>query len=281
MSETAKPIWDEHSDRAFAEMQAPLDRQLAPLGHRAQGALAAKPGERILDIGCGAGQTSLELAQAVGVTGKVLGLDISPGCLAIARKRAAQTPQVEFILGDAQTYDFKGGDFKGGAFPRFDGVFSRFGVMFFADPTTAFRNIRTALKPGGRLAFVCWRDPKEVELLTLPFNTVKHLLPEQPPPVPDAPGPFGLANAQRTKGILTDAGYSDIAITAYDEKVGSGDVEVSLALALRVGVLGRIVRENPELKDTVIGPVRAALAAHDTPDGVRLNAATWIVTARC
>jgi SAM-dependent methyltransferase len=272
MSETAKPLWDEHSDRAFAEMQEPLDRQLAPLGHRAQAALAPKPGERIADIGCGTGQTTLELAAAVGVTGKVLGFDISPGCLAIAKKRAAQTPQVEFILGDAQAF----------AFPpkSFDGVFSRFGVMFFADPTTAFRNIRTALKPGGRLAFVCWRDPKEVELLTLPFNTVKHLLPEQPPPVPDAPGPFGLANAQRTKDILTDAGYSDIAITPYDEKVGSGDVEVSLALALRVGVLGRLVRENPQFKDTVIEPVRAALAAHDTRDGVLLKAATWIVTAR-
>src|ERR1700761_2641981 len=142
------PIWDEHSDRAFAEMQVPLDLQLAPFGHRAQAALAAKPGERILDIGCGTGQTTLELAAAVGLTGKVLGFDISPGCLAVAKERAAKTPQAEFVLGDAQDY----------AFPpkSFDGVFSRFGVMFFADPTAAFRNIRTALKPGGRLTFVCW-----------------------------------------------------------------------------------------------------------------------------
>lgn len=272
MSETPKPIWDEHSDRAFAQMQAPLDRQLAPLGHRAQAALAPKPGERIADIGCGTGQTTLELAAAVGVTGKVLGLDISPACLAIAKTRAAQTPQIEFILGDAQEF----------AFPpkSFDAVFSRFGVMFFADPATAFRNIRTALKPGGRLAFVCWRDPKEVDLLALPFNTVKHLLPEQPPPVPDAPGPFGLANAERTKTILRDAGYTDIAITPYDEKTGSGDVESSLEVALRVGVLGRIVRENPDYKDIVTEPVRAALQAHDTPDGVKLSAAVWIVTAK-
>ena len=272
MSETPKPIWDEHSDRAFAQMQAPLDRQLAPLGHRAQAALAPKPGERIADIGCGTGQTTLELAAAVGVTGKVLGLDISPACLAIAKTRAAQTPQIEFILGDAQEF----------AFPpkSFDAVFSRFGVMFFADPTAAFRNIRTALKPGGRLAFVCWRDPKEVDLLALPFNTVKHLLPEQPPPVEDAPGPFGLANAQRTKTILRDAGYTDIAITPYDEKTGSGDVEASLEVALRVGVLGRIVRENPDYKDIVTEPVRTALQAHDTPDGVKLSAAVWIVTAK-
>ena len=141
MSETPKPIWDEHSDRAFAQKQAPLDRQLAPLGHRAEAALAPKPGQRIADIGCGTGQTTLELAAAVGVTGKVLGLDISPACLAVAKTRAAQTPQIEFILGDAQEF----------AFPpkSFDAVFSRFGVMFFADPTIAFRNIRTALKPGG------------------------------------------------------------------------------------------------------------------------------------
>ncbi len=272
MSETPKPIWDEHSDRAFAQMQAPLDRQLAPLGHRAEAALAPKPGQRIADIGCGTGQTTLELAAAVGVTGKVLGLDISPACLAVAKTRAAQTPQIEFILGDAQEF----------AFPpkSFDAVFSRFGVMFFADPTIAFRNIRTALKPGGRLTFVCWRDPKEVDLLALPFNTVKHLLPEQPPPVPDAPGPFGLANAERTRTILRDAGYTDIAITPYDEKTGSGDVEASLEVALRVGVLGRIVRENPDYKDIVTEPVRAALQAHDTSDGVKLSAAVWIVTAK-
>jgi SAM-dependent methyltransferase len=272
MSDTPKPIWDEHSDRAFAELQEPLDRQLSPLGHAAQRALAAKPGEQVLDIGCGAGQTSLELAEMVGANGHVLGFDISPACLTIAKTRAAAAPQVEFILGDAQTYDFPQ--------KKFDAVFSRFGVMFFADPVAAFANIRGALKPGGRLAFVCWRDPKEVELLTLPFNTVKDLLPEQPPPVPDAPGPFGLANAERTRGILKDAGFTDIQITPYDEKTGSGDVEASLNVALRVGVLGRLVRENPQFKPLVTGPVRAALAAHDTKDGVRLNAAVWIVTAK-
>jgi SAM-dependent methyltransferase len=266
-----KPIWDENSDRAFAEMQAPLDRQLAPLGHRAQQALAAKPGEHILDIGCGTGQTTLELASAVGASGKVLGFDISPACLAIARERAAGTRQVEFIQGDAQTHKF---------LPKsFDAAFSRFGVMFFADPVIAFANIRSALKPGGRLAFVCWRDPKEVDLLALPFNAVKNLLPEQPPPVPDAPGPFGLANAERTKMILRDAGFTDIAITPHDDKTGSGDVETSLGVALRVGVLGRLVRENPHFRDIVTGPVRAALQAHDTADGVKLKAAVWIVTA--
>jgi SAM-dependent methyltransferase len=268
---SGKPIWDEESDRAFAEMQEPLDRQLAPLGHKAQAALAPRPGERILDIGCGTGQTTLELAAAVGAGGKVLGFDISPACLEIAKKRAA-APQTEFILGDAQTY----------AFPQktFDAAFSRFGVMFFADPVAAFANIRKALKPGGRLAFVCWRDPKDVDLLSLPFRVVKDLLPQQPPPVPDAPGPFGLANAERTKVLLQDAGYSDIQIAPHDAKSGSGNVEVSLALALRVGQLGRIVRENPELRDIVTAPVRAALAAHDTKDGVMLSAATWIVTAR-
>ncbi len=266
-----KPIWDENSDRAFAEMQEPLDRELGPLGRRAQAALAPKAGEAILDIGCGTGQTALELAEAVGAKGTVLGFDLSPACLAIARKRAGANSRIEFVLGDAQTF----------AFPpkKFDGVFSRFGVMFFADPAAAFANIRTALKPGGRLAFVCWRDPREVELLTLPFNTVKHLLPQQPPPVPDAPGPFGLADAQRTRGLLAAAGYSDIQITPYDENVGAGDLEISMALAMRVGVLGRLVRENLELKDSVIAPVRAALAARDTPQGVLLKAATWIVTA--
>ena len=135
--------WNDAAGQTWAEMQEALDRQLAPLGRAAMAALAPTPGERLLDIGCGAGQTTLELAAAVAPGGEVLGLDISRPLLEVARARPA-VPGVRFLEGDAQTHAFEPAGF--------DGAFSRFGVMFFADPPAAFANIRRALKPGGRAA---------------------------------------------------------------------------------------------------------------------------------
>ncbi|MFC3069263.1 class I SAM-dependent methyltransferase [Phenylobacterium soli] len=265
--------WNETAGRTWADAQAPLDRQLAPLGARGIAELAPTKGERILDIGCGAGASSLALAEAVGPSGEVLGLDISGPLLALARRRGEGRPQLRFEQADAQT----------AALPPagFDGAFSRFGVMFFADPTAAFANIRKALKPGGRLAFVCWRRPDESPIMTLPMQAALPHLPEPPPPpTPGAPGPFAFADPERVQAILTSAGFGDVAITPYDEKVGAGDLATVLDLAFRIGPLGAILRDRPELRPQVEAAVRAALAEHEAPDGVKLNAAVWIVAAR-
>lgn len=264
--------WNDVAGRSWAEFQEGLDRQVAPLGRRAMAALAPVSGEHILDIGCGAGQTSLELARAVGADGSVLGIDLSEPLLAIARRRAADVGGLDVTQGDAQTLAFEEG--------AFDAAFSRFGVMFFADPAAAFANIRSALKPGGRLAFVCWRKPDENPIIRLPMEAAAQLLPPSSPPEPDAPGPFAFADPERVRGILTSAGFVDLAITPYDEKVGSGDLETALALALRIGPLGAALRENPDLREAAAPRVRAALAAHDGPEGPKLDAAVWIVTAR-
>lgn len=264
--------WNDVAGRSWAEFQEGLDRQVAPLGRRAMAALAPVPGERILDIGCGAGQTSLELARAVGAGGSVLGVDLSKPLLEIARRRAAGVEGLEVGQGDAQTFPFEPG--------AFDAAFSRFGVMFFSDPPAAFANIRRALKPGGRLAFVCWRRPDENPIMRLPMEAAGSAVPPPSPPEPDAPGPFAFANPDRVRGILANAGFVDVEITPHDEKVGSGDLETALALALAIGPLGAILRENPGLREAVRPRVRAALAAHDGPDGPKLNAAVWIVTAR-
>ena len=153
--------WNEGAGPTWVELQAPLDRQLAPLGQAAMAALAPKPGERILDIGCGAGNTTLELARAVAPDGRVTGADISHTLLEVARRRGADMAGVRFVEADVQVHSFEPGGF--------DAVFSRFGVMFFSDPTAAFVNIRRALKPGGRLAFVCWRTPAENPIMSLPM----------------------------------------------------------------------------------------------------------------
>ena len=157
-------FWNGRAGHTWAEYQVILDAQLEPLGREAQRALKPLPGERILDVGCGAGQTSLALAEAVGPQGEVVGADLSGPLLKIARGRAAGLP-VRFQLADAQTSDF------GGA--PFDAVYSRFGVMFFEGPAVAFANLKKALKPGGRLAFVCWRPFDENALMRLPLDAMR------------------------------------------------------------------------------------------------------------
>ena len=140
--------WNATAGETWAQLQEPLDRQIEPLGLAAIDVLDPAKGEHIIDIGCGCGQTSLALSARVGPTGSVVGIDISRPMLAVAHRRARQA-SVVFRQLDAQTDDLGEG--------IFDAAFSRFGVMFFSDSVSAFANIRGSLKPGGRLAFVCWR----------------------------------------------------------------------------------------------------------------------------
>jgi SAM-dependent methyltransferase len=263
---------DELRVTAWAEVREPLERQLAPLGQHALAALAPRPGEHVLDIGCGGGETALDLARAIAPDGTVVGIDLSAAVLAFARRAAEGCKRVRFIQADAGVYPFEPASF--------DAAFSRFGVMFFADPVAAFTNIRRSLRPNGRLAFVCWRALEENQLDMLPLKAVTPYLPPLPADDRDAPGPFAFADANRVRRILEDADFGEIEISAHDEQVGSGNLDTMLAVCSRVGALGKILRENPELRTTTLPAVRSALAAHDGPRGVRLNAATWIVTAR-
>jgi SAM-dependent methyltransferase len=263
---------DEARVAAWAEVRELLELQLAPLGRRAMAALAPRPGECVLDIGCGGGETALELARAVAPDGTVVGVDLSAAVLAFARRAASGCARVRFVQADAQVYPFEPASF--------DAAFSRFGAMFFADPVAAFINVRRSLRPNGRLAFVCWRALEENQLDIVPLGAASAQLPPQPAHDPDAPGPFAFADPARVRGILERAGFGEIEIAAHDEQVGSGGLDAMLAVCSRVGALGRILRENPELRPATLPAVRSALAAHDGPDGVRLNAATWIVTAR-
>jgi SAM-dependent methyltransferase len=257
---------------AWAEVREPLERQLAPLGRRALAALAPRPGESVLDIGCGGGETALDLARLVAPDGTVVGIDLSAAVLAFAQRAAKGCKRVRFIQADAQVFPFEQA--------AFDAAFSRFGVMFFADPTAAFINIRRSLRPNARLAFVCWRALEENPLDILPLKAASVHLPPQPAHDPDAPGPFAFADPDRVRGILERAGFGEVEITAHDEQVGSGDLDTMVAVCSRVGALGKILRENPELRAATLPAVRSALAAYDGPDGVRLNAATWVVAAR-
>ncbi len=262
---TAGPVW--------VRMQAQLDRQIAGIGLRAMGVLAPRRGECILDVGCGCGQTSLQLAERVGPEGAVTGVDISAPMLDVARGRPVpeDSARPSFRQADAQSADL------GAA--TYDAAFSRFGVMFFADPAAAFGNIRTSLKPGGRLTFVCWAPFADNPWMTTPLMAAASLLPPMPPIDPTAPGPFAFADPDRVRGILADGGFKGVSIDLFESLIGGGDLGTAVALALQVGPLGAALRENSGLADKVTDAVREALARYVTPDGVRMPSAVWIVSA--
>ncbi len=244
-------------------MLSTITRSLLPFA-------AAKTGERVLDVGCGCGTTTFMLAKAAGPTGNVTGVDISAPMLAVARSRGGN---VNFLEADAATHAFKA---------THDLVFSRFGVMFFADPVSAFANIRKALAAGGRMAFVCWRAFKENDWAFAPYVTAKPLLPEEPPSDPHAPGPFAFADDVRLKDILAQAGFADIRIEALDTTANMGaDAEHAADEAMNIGPLARAATG---LDDAQRGKIRAVvkdvLAKYQTGEGVTPKAACWLVGAR-
>lgn len=265
--------WNTSAGETWARFQEALDRQVEPLGLAAMDVLCPAEGEHIVDIGCGCGQTSLALAARVRPTGSVVGVDISQPMLDVAFRRPRTADlQVTFRKLDAQTGDL--GD------DLFDAAFSRFGVMFFSDPVAAFANIRASLKPGGRLAFVCWRALNENPWMQAPLQAALPLLPPLAPPDPAAPGPFAFADPSRVRSILADSGYGSVTINPFDADIGGEDLDQTLKLALRIGPLGRALREHPEFVGNVTDAVRDVLSEYLTSNGVRMPAAVWIALAR-
>ena len=235
--------------------------------------LKPEGGEHIIDIGCGCGQTSLDLGSRVGAAGSVVGVDISKHMLEVALRRLRLAPnlRVTFSLLDAQSDDLGHG--------RFDAAFSRFGVMFFSDPVVAFANIRRSLKPNGRLVFLCWRPLNQNPWMREPLEAALPLLPPIAPYDPMAPGPFAFADAGRVQSILAAAEFGSVKVSPCDAAIGGANVEQTLQLALNVGPLGAALRENPERAEMVANAVRDLLSKYATPNGVLMPAAVWIVSA--
>ncbi|MBW2280355.1 MAG: methyltransferase domain-containing protein [Deltaproteobacteria bacterium] len=268
--------WNEQAGPNWVAGKASIDALIEPLGRAAIERAAPSPGESVLDVGCGTGQATLELARRVGASGRVLGLDISGPMLERARQdaRAAGLSQLRFEQSDAQTHAFG---------ESFDLVYSRFGVMFFADPTAAFRNLASALAPGGRVVFVCWQGVGQNAWVHVPIAAMaKHV--EMPPPAdPTAPGPFAFADGERLRGILQDAGLADVTLEPHEQPLvlgGDGSLDAAVEQLIRVGPAARLLADaTDETRETVAAAVREALEPHQGPDGVRLGAACWIVRA--
>lgn len=271
--------WNTSVGQVWAAHQALLDRQINPLGEIAIKALRLTRGSRVLDIGCGCGETTLNLSEWTGPEGQVTGVDISRPMLEIARNRPRPpvAGAVKFVEADAQTTDLTfGGE-------PYDFAFSRFGVMFFEDPDAAFANIRSALKPKARISFVCWRAPEENPWMTEPAKVVAHLIPPsaQPPAPSDplAPGPFAFAEPSRITGLLSRAKFTHIDVRPLNLQIGAGGLEDQTTLSLQIGPLGAIARAHPELVSEMKGPVRDSIRPFLVDGKVKMPAACWIATA--
>lgn len=270
--------WNSPTGERWAALQGDIDAVFAPLTRTALDRAGAAPGERVVDVGCGCGTTSLELARRVLPGGAVLGVDVSEPMLAVAlrRARAAALTGLAFARSDAATHAFEPG--------RCDLAFSRFGVMFFADPAAAFANIRGGLKPGGRLLFACWRPLADNAWFSVPLQAALPHAPPQPPSDPHAPGPFAFADPDRVRVLLAEAGFTAIEVEPHDAPMrlaGPGDLEAATAFATKIGPTSRLLADlDDTARAAALADVGTALAAHDGPDGVLLGGAVWIVSAR-
>jgi SAM-dependent methyltransferase len=268
--------WNEEVGPTWVAHQVQFDQLVSGPGRVALERAAPRAGEKVIDVGCGCGATTLELAEHVGRTGRVLGLDLSAPMLARARERAAAAGLANVALerADAQLFPFAAG--------AADLVFSRFGVMFFADPVAAFANLRGALRATGRLAFVCWRALAENPWVRLPMAALAPLLPMPAPADPDAPGPFAFADAKRVRGILERAGWAAIRIDPVDLdlSIPGASAREAADFLLQLGPTGRAVREAG-IRDLepLARELLAVLAPHSTPAGVRMRGAVWVVSA--
>ena len=272
--------WSGQSGERWVAYQARLDAMMAVFGQAAIEAAAPTTGERVLDVGCGAGASSLALAARVGAEGHVLGVDISEALIGRARALAPQDTPALFQVADASSIELPEG--------AFDILFSRFGVMFFDDPTAAFAHMRRALKPGARVAFVCWRGMAENDWVRLPLGAIKGIVPLTARPDPKVPGPFSFGDQERVTRILTAAGFTDTAIAPFDSSIPFGEGETrdealddAVKMTLEVGPLSRALADQPnDIRARASAAVRAVFAGRPSERSVMIDGAAWIVTAR-
>ena len=269
--------WNETAGPKWAQLSDVIDTQIAPLGGEALDRIGVGAGQRVLDVGCGCGQTTLELARRVGAEGAVLGADISRPMLESARDRALEAGlrNARFEYSDAQVHPFEA--------EAFDLVFSRFGVMFFSDPVAAFANLLRALRPGARLGFVCWQALAQNAWMLRPMAAVAPLLSLQPPSDPHAPGPFAFADADRVTRILQDAGFGSVAVEGMERELlvgGGASLDDTVGFLLQMGPAGAALRDAAEdVRNKAAAAVRDAIAPFETEVGVRMPAAAWLFQA--
>ena len=267
--------WNGALGQRWVAMQREIDHIVVPFGDAALKIAAPQPGERVIDIGCGCGDTSLDIARIVGKAGAVLGIDVSTPMLEVARSRAA--------LADCAHLVFREGDASEAGLPaNTDLLFSRFGMMFFSHPTQALSHLRGSLRAGGRCVFVCWRAPRDNAWAMVPLAAARAAMGVTPAPAdPNAPGPFAFADEQRLRAILSGAGFDAVDVQRFDAALSLGATPRAAAeSAVQIGAVSRFVREvGIEHLPVIVEAVERALGPLAAMDGhVSLNGSTWIVS---
>jgi ubiquinone/menaquinone biosynthesis C-methylase UbiE len=265
-------FWNGSTAINWVAAEERMDELLAPLSQHVIKRADIQAGEAAIDIGCGCGGTSRAMAAA---GARVLGIDISTPMLDRAKAQQGTDGQTEFIEADAANYSFDA---------NFDLLFSRFGVMFFADPVAAFANLRSALKPTGRLCFICWQAISENAWLAVPTAAAQPFLPAADAadaPDPLAPGPFSFADPEHLSQVLNDAGFSDVAVEAYPVEMQVGEnlaeaMEFYTQVGPLSGVLGSL---EPQARESAVAAVEQALISLKTDNGFALPGGCWIATA--
>ena len=268
--------WNGPAGQRWADRQAAQDVLLKPVADLVVDRAGFTPGERVIDVGCGSGATAIAFAQKVAPSGHVFGIDVSGPMLERARQNAPKDLPIEFTLADATVHPFEPASF--------DVLASRFGVMFFADPALSFANMRKALRPSGRLAFACWREPRENPFFMAPLQAAYKHVPKLPQQGPEDPGPFAFASEARVHRILDAAGFAAIQMEAcpllLDAAIGRG-LDGAVQGSLDIGPVSRALDGQPEhLRVAAANSIREALTPFAKGDAVLLPASVWIVTAR-
>ncbi len=263
--------WDGAQGEAWVEREERQNSSFRAHTEHLFAAAAVEAGDRVLDIGCGCGETTRECAR-LAVDGNALGVDLSTAMLSRARMRAAEAglTNITFERGDAQVQEF--------APATRSLAVSRFGIMFFADPVAAFTNIAGAMAPGGRFAFMVWQALDRNEWLTEPLHALA-VGREVPVPPADVPGPFGLADPQRTRTILEQAGFTRVGIDAVEVPFRFGadaDEAWDFAQGIRI-VQGLLEDVDADTGARALDALRATMRARETADGVVFDSRTWLV----
>jgi SAM-dependent methyltransferase len=278
-NEEALEAWDGVLFDRFVKFREIVTEGLGAHGEAALAAHPPRPGDRVLDIGCGFGDTSLRIAGLTGGSGSVLGVDVAPRFIEAAQGEAALagTGNVRFAVRDVQVTEFE---------DSFDYAFARFGTMFFANPVAAMRNVREALVPDGRLCMVVWRRKLDNDWLHRAETVVEKFVeePEETDEPTCGPGPFSMANADTTSDILLNAGFAEVELRRCDIPILIGrDLDHAVEFVTAIGPAGEVIRlagdEAEKIRPQIEAALREALAEFDGPGGVIADASTWIVSA--
>lgn len=267
--------WNGQAGQEWVAQSEGLDELLAPFAEAVIDKVRLEEGEKVLDIGCGAGALTLMAAERVGDSGSALGVDVSKPLIEHAKARAkAREIKAAFEVADASSYQ---------SAQKLDAIISRFGVMFFNDPITAFASIRRNMKAGGRMTFVCWQSFMENDWARAPLEAALPFLPEvPPPPPPNMPGPFAFADKDYVHGILKEAGWSDITIEPRSNEVTlpGSSIEDNAKFMMRIGPVSRLIKEAGLDALEIMSVLQENFEKEADANGqVKQASATWIVSA--